>query len=147
MTGASERWCPSAQPEMAGAVVFGVVTGGVSEPMVGYLEASVSLDEVRPLLDGTEPTRVLRIGAVCEESACAHHDGTSCSLARRVAADLPAVVEVLPRCAIRSRCRWYAEQGGSICRRCPQVVTLDSDRPGAEVVRRVAEPPATARPG
>jgi len=34
------------------------------------------------------------------------------------------VVSELPSCQIRDTCRWFAEEGGAACLRCPQVVTL-----------------------
>ena len=60
----------------------------------------------------------------CEKSACGHFSGDNCSLGRRVKSGLPPVVDALPSCLIRPSCRWYAEQGGEVCLRCPQVVTM-----------------------
>jgi hypothetical protein len=74
-----ETFCPSAQPSMPGAVVFGVV-GGV------WRRCS------RPVVQ------------------------------------------------MHSSCRWYAEQGGSVCLRCPQVMTTDYPRPGNDLVRLAATP-------
>ena len=38
--------------------------------------------------------------------------------------NLAPVVSDLPSCQIRDTCRWFAEEGGEACLRCPQVVTL-----------------------
>ena len=140
MTGTDRRFsCPSAQPDMDGAQVFGVILGEVDEPMVSYLQQPVAPGEVSAFLHGEEPTRVLRFAAPCEESRCVHHDGASCTLGSRVANYVPAVVHVLPRCAVRSTCRWFAEQGRSVCLRCPQVVTLDGHRPGNSALASAAQ--------
>ena len=145
MTGPVRRLaCPSAQPDMADAVVFGVITGTAENPRVAYLERRVGVDAVHRRLEGLEPTRVLRVAATCEQQHCAHHNGDLCTLAERVATSLPPVVSVLPRCAIRSTCRWYAEQGGRICYRCPQVVTLDGPRTNNQELAAAAKPPATS---
>jgi hypothetical protein len=109
---------------MDGAAVFGVVTGSARQPRVAYLATPVPVASIAEQLGDADPTSVVRIGARCEESDCAQFADGRCGLAARVETQLPGVVTVLPRCAIRSRCRWFAEQGGEICRRCPQVVTL-----------------------
>jgi hypothetical protein len=55
---------------------------------------------------------------------------------------LPEVVDILPACQVRRSCRWYAEQGGAACRRCPQVVTMIPKLDDA--LNRVALGPATS---
>jgi hypothetical protein len=117
--------CPSAQPDMESARIIGVVGGTPNEPEVGYLAPGVAVVPPTPdQLGGLEITHVLRFAATCEEHKCAHFSGNRCSLAKRIVDQLPAVVQMLPRCQIRSTCRWFAEQGADACRRCPQVVTL-----------------------
>jgi hypothetical protein len=46
-------------------------------------------------------------------------------LAVRIVARLPEVVSSLPPCNIRRTCRWFAQEGGAACRRCPQISTTD----------------------
>ncbi|MEY2415968.1 MAG: hypothetical protein QOH53_1302, partial [Ilumatobacteraceae bacterium] len=84
--------------------------------MVSYLEQAIPIDELDVDVDPETFTQVFRIAAVCEESACVHFANDSCTLAERIANDVPAVVEMLPRCAIRRECRWYAERGAAACR-------------------------------
>lgn len=138
-TGAS---CPSAQPDMLDARIFGVRSGTVDEPRTAYLERGVEVDEALVEgLDGVEPTEVFRYAARCEESRCSHFDGARCTLARRLRAYLRPVTAALPPCTVRASCRWYAEEGEEICYRCPQVVTLSlgSDDAG---LRAASAPPA-----
>src|SRR5262245_54472478 len=121
----SGRSCPSAQPDMEGARIFGVLTGTPEEPRVAYLMQTAAVDpEQLPELGTLEPTQVFRFAARCEESRCAHFDGLRCTLARRIVEQLDPVVDDLPPCLIRPTCRWYAEEGGEACRRCPQVITM-----------------------
>jgi hypothetical protein len=126
---------------MAGARVFGVVLGTPDEPSVAYLDRSIPVDQLEVEADPATYGQIFRIAAECAGSACQHFDDDACSLVERVAGTVPAVVSMLPRCAIRSRCRWFAERGGAACERCPQLVTTDRSRPGNELVAAAARPP------
>jgi hypothetical protein len=117
--------CPSAQLDMEDAQIIGVVTGDPEAPQIAYLERGVDIDlSVANHLGDLASTEVFRIAAKCETSRCCHFDGARCALAGRIVERLPEVVDLLPRCKIRPTCRWFAEQGGAACRRCPQVVTM-----------------------
>ena len=135
--------CPSAQPDMAESAVFGVVLGTALEPAVAYLEAPVAL--TAPEFAGLstsgplKATQYLRLSARCEEGQCLHFDGSRCRLATRVATQLPKVVAVLPKCPIRTDCRWFHQEGPGVCFRCPQVIT-ESYAPSQELAQ-VALPP------
>jgi hypothetical protein len=125
--------CPSAQPEMEGAKVFGIVNRTGDESRVSWLEKPVPLNAELLALTGSVPAaRVMRISAPCQESACCHFDGADCRLATRLVQLLPAVVESLPPCQIRPDCRWFLQEGRSACGRCPQIVT-DSPNPTKEL--------------
>jgi len=117
--------CPSAQPEMENARVFGVVSGTATVPQIAYLKTDATVEPaVLQGLGKLEATHVFRFSAKCEESRCAQFDGESCGLGRRIVSGLDPVVDELPSCQIRPTCRWYAENGKPACLRCPQVVTL-----------------------
>jgi hypothetical protein len=124
--------CPSAQPDMAGARPFGVISGTAQETRIAFFKKS-ALDgfDWRRDFASEDATRLFRFGAHCDESACLHYDGHRCSLGQRVRDGLEAVVDALPPCLIRPTCRWYAEQGQEVCLRCPQVVTMipEADTP------------------
>ena len=124
--------CPSAQPDMPGARPFGVISGTPSETRISFFKKS-ALDGFnwREQFGTSDATRLFRFGARCEESRCRHFNGSTCALGARVKAGLPAVVDVLPPCLLRPKCRWHAEQGGDVCLRCPQVVTMipEADTP------------------
>jgi hypothetical protein len=116
--------CPSAQPDMEGAKVFGVIDGSVDEPRVAYLKENAVVDStVFETLGDLHPTHVFRFSAKCEEHRCAHFNGLRCTLAQRIVEKLDPVVDVLPPCLVRRTCRWFAEMGSEACLRCPQVVT------------------------
>jgi len=117
--------CPSGQPDMQDAHIFGVIAGTPAQPRVAYLKkkAEVTADMLADLGD-VDPTRVFRYSARCENGRCAQYEDGRCSLARRIVAHLEPVVADLPSCQIRATCRWFKEEGGEACLRCPQVVTL-----------------------
>jgi hypothetical protein len=117
--------CPSAQPDMEGARPFGIISGTPTETRVAFFKkATLESFNWREQFGTKDATRILRFGARCDEDRCGHFDGHRCGLGGRVKNDLPAVVDALPPCLIRPKCRWYAEQGSEVCLRCPQVVTL-----------------------
>lgn len=118
--------CPSGQPEIGDAVVFGVVEGNVKEPNITYLTESQQVTkEILALADPVTPTEIFRIASSCKANACHHFDGKDCRLAKRIVQQLPTVVETLPACQIRSTCRWWQQEGKAACYRCPQMVTND----------------------
>jgi hypothetical protein len=118
---ASELMCPSAGAE-SGSVVFAVRVGDAE---VAYLDELVPASaQLLQLAEPADPRQVFRFGAPCAEHGCQHFTGTSCSLGERIATRLDPAVNRLPACRLRNRCRWYAEQGGAACLRCPVVVTL-----------------------
>jgi hypothetical protein len=137
--------CPSAQPDMEDARVFGILEGTVEEPRLSYLKRdAVISDEMMASLGEIDPTHVFRFAAKCESSRCGQFENGKCGLARRVAEALPAVVDALPSCQIRDTCRWYAEIGAASCHRCPQVTTLVPETQNP--LRRVAQPDAVMPP-
>lgn len=116
--------CPSAQPQVAGSMAFGVVGGTAGKPRVAWIEKPVPVtDELLALTGSVPPTQVLRIAAPCQEKACCHFDGRDCRLATRLVQLIPVVTESLPACRIRPDCRWFLQEGSAACRRCPQIVT------------------------
>ena len=132
--------CPSAQPDMHGAHVLGVVTGDPSELLIAYLDEVVPVtDALTELAAPAHPADVMRFSARCEESKCCHFDGRRCQLAQRVAEELPAVVDALPECLIRSECRWFQQERRAACLRCPQIVTRNHTP--SDLMTRVARVP------
>jgi len=131
--------CPSAQPHMTDAVVFGVVTGTPEFPSVRHLERPIPAgDSVLALAAPVKPTEVFRFAAACAGGLCQHFDGANCRLVRRIVEMVPPVIGTPPPCPVRPACRWWQEEGRDACVRCPQVVT---DRYGApEALREAADP-------
>jgi hypothetical protein len=131
--------CPSAQPEMQGAVLLGVLQSSDSGRQIAYVDRILPVTDALLAKTGPiEPTEVLRFAAPCQERKCQHFDGTDCRLVTRIVQILPAVVDALPLCTIRATCRWFGQEGRSACLRCPQIVSQVLD-PSSEL-RRAATP-------
>jgi hypothetical protein len=134
--------CPSAQHHLPGAKVFAVMGGTVAQPEVHYLDEAIEVTpEVIAMAAPVDPAEVFRISAPCAQSTeCWHFDDTKhqCRLARRTVHLAPVVVSKPPRCAIRTTCVWWSQEGVSACLRCPQVVT--NDAAPSELARATADP-------
>ncbi|MBV8092431.1 MAG: hypothetical protein JOY71_18100 [Acetobacteraceae bacterium] len=126
--------CPSAEPDMEGARIFGVQTGNPDQGFrVGYLtEAQPVTPDILAASGDVKPTQVLRVAAHCMGNGCKHFDGHDCKLAARIVSMLDPVVSGLPRCAIRPTCRWFRQEGRAACLRCPQMVTDLADGTGLQ---------------
>ena len=119
------KLCPSAQPGMENCRILGVFQPGST---VVYLnEILPATEAVLAMAAPAMPIEIFRLAATCEERLCSHFDGTDCRLATRIVQMLPEVVDTLPPCIIRRECRWYSQEGGAACRRCPQVSTVNYD--------------------
>jgi hypothetical protein len=134
------KLCPSAQPGMDQCRVLGLVQWDGTTPRLEYLNEPVpATPEVLAMSAPLKPTEVFRLAATCAEHQCPHFDGQDCRLATRIVQILPAAVEHLPPCIIRKECRWYTQEGGSACLRCPEVTTVSYDlSPQAQIVSGLA---------
>lgn len=122
------KLCPSAQPGMDRCRILGVVQRDGTAPMLGYLNQNLPASpETLALSAPLKPTEVFRLAATCAEGKCPHFDGRDCHLATRIVRILPAVVEQLPPCIIRKECRWFSQEGGAACKRCPAITTVSYD--------------------
>ncbi len=122
-TKAKSLMCPSAEPEMDGSVIFGIVTGTPERPELVHLPQTKQIPpELLTLESPVKPTEIFRIAATCIERDCQHFDGTNCRLIGRIVDGLPTVTESLPACPIRAKCRWWQQEGKEACQRCLQVV-------------------------
>ena len=122
------KLCPSAQPGMDNCQVLGVVQRDGPKPMVVYLSTPVpASDAVLAMTAPLKPTEVYRLSATCAEHKCPHFDGADCRLATRIVERLPSAVAALPPCLIRKTCRWFSQEGGEACLRCPEVTTVTYD--------------------
>jgi hypothetical protein len=132
--------CPSAQPDMEGAVVFGVVGGSGAEPRVGYVTERLPVTpELLALTGAVRPAEVFRFGAPCAGGGCRHFDGADCRLAAKLVQLAPAKADAsLPACVLRPDCRWWRQEGKAACMRCPQVVTVN--HLPSEEMRHAANP-------
>jgi hypothetical protein len=137
--------CPSAQPEIPGSVIFGVIQGTPKNPrLVQLTEPQATTPEILALAEPVKPTEVFRFAAPCAESACRHFDGNKCQLAGRIVRLIPPLEASLPPCSIRRSCRWWHQEGKAACMRCPMIVT--ESETDSEVMIEVAGMGTNDRP-
>jgi hypothetical protein len=116
--------CPSSRPELADSIVFGLISGTVTEPRVAYLKQPIPVtNELMAKASPATPAEIFRTATPCAAQACQHFDGKDCRLAVQIIEKLPTVAEELPPCSIRRDCRWWQQEGKSACMRCPQIVS------------------------
>lgn len=122
-TPAQNLLCPSyvAKP---GATLFGIVN---AEGKIDYLPEAVEIDKtfVDEAKKGRTPEARFRFAGNCAKSGCHQWDkeGHNCSLVGRIVNALDRPVQAaLQDCAIRDRCRWFAQEGASACANCNEVM-------------------------
>jgi hypothetical protein len=114
--------CPSARAE-PGNLLYGRVADGKVERLGTPLE--VTPEFVEAVAANGPPERRFRFAGTCQQGRCAQWTGTGCGVIERVLAEMgpPTGNGALPRCFLRARCRWYAQEGASACSACSDVVT------------------------
>jgi hypothetical protein len=121
------KTCPSA-PAEPGSVLLGIV---VRPGEVAYLSPTIPataefLDQLTR--SGIPIENRMRFAGTCMEHRCAQwKDGAGggrCGLADRAIAALSISTgpEILPKCGIRSTCRWFAQHRAKACAACPEVI-------------------------
>jgi len=123
---ATELTCPSARCK-EGAIFLGVFG---QDGRLGYLtpRMTVDADFVEQVQLARAPEARFRFAQPCIEHECAHWAGSDCGLINQVinASSVRMTASqrggVLPHCAIRTSCRWYAQTGCTACAVCPSVV-------------------------
>ena len=114
--------CPSAFCH-EGALLLGVMTAGGT---LAYVRPPTRVDSdfvARAEAMGRPESR-FRFSAPCIEAGCAQWTGDGCAVVDNVLEEETPVQgsTELPRCGIRSTCRWYAQRGAAACAVCPLVV-------------------------
>jgi hypothetical protein len=116
--------CPSAPPK-SGALLLGRFTeegrlafAAEPLPVTGSFLARAE--------QGGDVGKRFRFASRCMESACSRWQNGKCTvgLAAMEAAKHQELKKPLdlPACAIRSQCRWFAQEGEAACKICPLVV-------------------------
>jgi hypothetical protein len=74
---------------------------------------------------GTRLEQQHRFAGPCAEGGCGFWTGSDCGLATELVESYRQVgtAAELPRCSIRTECRWFAEHGRDACAACPHVLT------------------------
>ena len=105
------------------------------------------VDKASADLDHPAESR-FRFAGACVTTGCQQWRNEQCQVGRAAAivAERLEITEELPRCAIRSRCRWWRQEGRAACAACAWVVhtTMRSADPAAGEIDERTSPHAGA---
>lgn len=108
--------CPAAAQDDA-IDTFGFFRS--DEGRVEFYAELIPLPEVlRGDRETPNPIDRMRLSAPCLTRKCVHWTGGSCRLGNAVAEVGRRTQSGQPACAVRSDCRWFAENGGEACKSC-----------------------------
>jgi len=116
--------CPSARCE-TGAVLVGMVR---DDGAVGHIPQRLEVDDdfvKNANADGMAETR-FRFASACVKGKCTRWTDGQCGVVELAADKLADMqTEDLPKCSIRSDCRWFKQRAAEACRVCSFVITDD----------------------
>lgn len=122
-----ELLCPSGRCAV-GSRLIGIVG---SDGRLGYVTPPLEVDTnfIEVSKRGRAPESRFRFAEPCLGQNCEHWAGNECGLIGRMSttADNQPVLSdgsELPRCGIRSQCRWFSQRGREACGVCPIVVRV-----------------------
>lgn len=115
--------CPSyvAKP---GASLFGIIQ---ADGKVDYLPEALEVDKkfVDEAQKGRTPETRFRFAGTCAKSGCGQWDKKehNCSLVGRIVKALDKPIQAATQdCPIRTKCRWFAQQGALACANCNEIM-------------------------
>ncbi len=116
--------CPSACCK-PGADLLGIVLGS---GMVSLLPVPLKINDafVEIAKQGRRPEKRFRFAAPCLECGCQQWNEGRCGVIDRCSAEIDSQKNLtldIPKCSIRSQCRWFRQNGVTACRVCQEVVT------------------------
>lgn len=115
--------CPSSVCE-EGSQMLGVVR---ENGTVTILSEALPIDEEFMLLAKEIPDieKRFRFSGTCIEKGCRQWTGHSCGVIEKVLKYITPEEQYndLPKCSIRTTCRWFSQEGRSACKACPLIIT------------------------
>ena len=115
--------CPSA-PLKEGVILLGIVT---AEGNIAFASGRLVVNHefVKNARQGRPAEKRFRFGDVCVTTACKQWSSGRCGIVDQIlgAGPAPEPPPNLPKCSIRSQCRWHSQRGADACSVCPLVVT------------------------
>lgn len=130
---AAAKACPSG-PCREDALLIGVMT---EAGRLAYIQPPTRVDAnfVARANELGRPESRFRFSVPCIEAGCPQWNGRGCAVVEKVIEEeghASPQTQSLPRCGIRSTCRWYSQRGAAACAVCPLVV---ADVGGTETYR------------
>lgn len=117
--------CPSSIC-IEGSALLGIVN---AEGTVDILPDPIPVDEafVEEANKGRKPETRFRFTNTCVQKECQQWNGHGCGVIDQVQKliNIEESLQQLPACGIRSRCRWYLQNGATSCSACVYVIMED----------------------
>jgi hypothetical protein len=117
--------CPSSRCEEEAQLL-----GFVQEETVTFVDHNIRVDEdfIRDAPLGYKPETLFRFANTCQGKRCAQWTGQECGVIGRILRQIDVTETIttsneLPKCGIRSNCRWYDQEGAKACKVCYMIIT------------------------
>jgi hypothetical protein len=138
MSDTQSLWCPSYRCK-TGSQLLGVRQ---DDGTIAILPTPLPIDEafINAVKDDEmAPEQRFRFTNKCVESGCNQWTGKNCGVVERVVQhlELLPVLEELPACGIRDKCRWYHQRKADACKVCPFIITEITEEQRQEVMAQV----------
>lgn len=116
--------CPSAQCQ-DGAILLGII---LPNQTIAYTDRRLRIDTHQAeqmRLHAIAPEKAFRFSAPCAQSGCQKWREGGCGGKCGALDDVLAAPlrKALPKCAIRSQCRWFLQSGAKACGVCRHIAT------------------------
>lgn len=124
MTESDSKMCPSHRCK-PGSQLLGVRQ---DDGTIAILPQALPVDEAfvaKVSQHEIPPEQRFRFTNKCIEGSCQQWNGKGCGVVERMVQflDQVEVVDELPVCSIRPKCRWFSQRGKNACDMCPYVLT------------------------
>jgi hypothetical protein len=116
------KMCPSARCSR-GAIFLGIVR---ADGKVDFAEERIEINQefVKVANQGRSPERRFRFSNHCVQQACKQWKDNHCSVLDDIVNSPTPTNEIyLPKCSIRSQCRWFSQYAENACAVCPWIIT------------------------
>lgn len=120
----SKLLCPSYRCA-EGSLLLGVVEPDGSVALAAQ-PLEITRDFVDAAFEGRTPEKRFRFAGPCHGANCGQWTGGGCGIPERVERLLAAAGQratAPAECAIRDRCRWFAQRSYAACELCPLITT------------------------
>lgn len=97
------------------SIPIGVFEKGMSKKVV-YIDGNTDLHD---------SDTIVRVANKCHTNKCLNWEDNKCSLPSLFLSAIDDIISNQEKCMIKDSCRWFAQEGGRICLKCPLISTRE----------------------